>query len=251
VRGADDLTLYTAAERPDLDERADELTGEFWPEYNLHGDVSNVLWPLLDERFAEFQFVLADATDEVVAQGHMLPCRWDGTLEDLPDGIDAAMTQACGAGAPAPDAACALAAEIRPAHQGRGLAAEMLRAMAAICRRHGLRELIAPVRPNLKSRYPLTPIERYALWTRRDGLPFDPWMRVHARLGGRILRPAPRSMAITGTVAEWESWTALALPESGEYVFPDGLAPLRVDREADRGRYWEPNVWMAHTVRRD
>ena len=248
MRSPHGLTLYTAAERPDLDERADELTGEVWPEYNRHGDVMNEHWGDLDERFAECQFVLVDAAEEIVAQGHMVPCRWDGTVEGLPAGIDAAMAGAF-AGKGTPNAGCALAAEIRPAHQGRGLAPEMIRAMAALCRRHGLAGgLIAPVRPNAKARYPLTPIERYAAWTRPDGLPFDPWMRVHARLGARILRPAPRSLRITGTVAEWEAWTGLALPESGTYVFPDGLAPLEVDRERDLGAYWEPNVWMAHEV---
>jgi GNAT superfamily N-acetyltransferase len=247
VLAPDGLTLHTAAERPDLDERADELTGEVWPEYNRHGEVLNAHWPLLGERFGEFQFVLVDADEEIVAQGHMVPCRWDGTDDGLPEGIDAAVAGAFSA-TDAPDAACALAAEVRPSHQGRGLAAAMIRAMAGLCRRHGLASLIAPVRPSLKVRYPLTPIERYAAWTRDDGLPFDPWMRVHARVGGRILRPAPRSLHITGTVAEWESWTGLPLPESGTYVFPDGLAPLEVDREADRGSYWEPNVWMAHAI---
>jgi hypothetical protein len=53
-------------------------------------------------------------------------------------------------------------------------------------------------------------------------------------------------MRITGTVHEWETWTALALPESGAYVFASGLAPLNVDRDADLGTYWEPNVWMIH-----
>jgi hypothetical protein len=53
-------------------------------------------------------------------------------------------------------------------------------------------------------------------------------------------------MRITGTVAEWESWTGLVFPESGEYVFPEGLATLHVDRDADRAAYWEPNVWMIH-----
>ena len=78
-------------------------------------------------------------------------------------------------------------------------------------------------------------------------MPFDPWMRVHARVGGRILRPVPESLLITGTVAEWEEWTDMAFPETGSYVFPRGLAPLDVDREADVGRYFEPNVWMAHS----
>jgi hypothetical protein len=53
-------------------------------------------------------------------------------------------------------------------------------------------------------------------------------------------------MRITGTVLDWETWTGLALPESGDYVFPHGLAPVSVDRESDLGAYWEPNVWMIH-----
>ena len=65
---------------------------------------------------------------------------------------------------------------------------------------------------------------------------------------GRVLRPAPRSVRITGTVAEWEDWTGMAFPESDEYVFPGGLATLTVDREEDRGLYFEPNVWMVHRV---
>jgi hypothetical protein len=68
------------------------------------------------------------------------------------------------------------------------------------------------------------------------------------RLGGEILRPEPRSMRISGTVAEWEDWTETAFPESGEYVFPHGLAPLAVDRDQDLGLYFEPNLWMVHRV---
>jgi hypothetical protein len=124
----------------------------------------------------------------------------------------------------------------------------MIEAMGAIARRHGFRDLIAPLRPTWKERYPLTPIERYATWTREDGLPFDPWIRTHVRLGAEILKPEPESLRIAGTVADWEGWTGLPLPESGEYVFPNGLAPLRVDHEADRALYYEPNVWVRHSV---
>jgi hypothetical protein len=49
-------------------------------------------------------------------------------------------------------------------------------------------------------------------------------------------------------VAEWEEWVELPLPESGTYVFPHALAPLEVDREADRCEYWEPNVWVRHRI---
>ncbi len=66
---------------------------------------------------------------------------------------------------------------------------------------------------------------------------------------GEILRPEPRSLRIDGSVAEWEKWTGIEFPESGDYVFPRGLAPVAIDREDDVGRYWEPNVWMGHRAR--
>jgi hypothetical protein len=71
-------------------------------------------------------------------------------------------------------------------------------------------------------------------------------MRTHERLGARVATPLPRSLRITGTVADWESWTDLAYPQSGDYVFPEGLATVHIDRTADRGSYWEPNVWLIH-----
>ncbi len=47
----------------------------------------------------------------------------------------------------------------------------------------------------------------------------------------------PESMAITGSVEDWESWTEMRFPETGDYVFPEGLAPVRIDRERDLGEY--------------
>ena len=73
-----------------------------------------------------------------------------------------------------------------------------------------------------------------------------PGMRVHERLGARVSTPLPTSLRITGSVCEWENWTGLEFPESGDYVFPEGLATVRIDRTSDRGSYWEPNVWMLH-----
>ena len=73
-------------------------------------------------------------------------------------------------------------------------------------------------------------------------------MRVHERLGAVVLKPEPESLRITGTVAEWEEWTRTAFPESGDYWFPDGLATVRIDHTHDSGSYWEPNVWMHHTL---
>jgi hypothetical protein len=60
---------------------------------------------------------------------------------------------------------------------------------------------------------------------------FDPWIRVHTSLGGRPGPVLPRSLRLTGRVADWESWTRMRFPESGDYVFPAGLAPVHIDRD--------------------
>lgn len=106
--------------------------------------------------------------------------------------------------------------------------------------------MIAPVRPALKSRYPLRPMENFARWTRPDGLHLDPWVRAHQRLGASILGPAPRSMTITGTVAEREDWAQMSFPETAGYEVPDALGLVQIDCEHDRGTYVEANLWMRH-----
>lgn len=249
--GVAGLAAYTWSERPDLAERAEALEPLVWPEHNLHSDAEAAWWGRLGE-FADLQFVVVDeaGTGEVAAEGHCIPCLWNGTPEGLPGGFDAALEGGVRLGETdeRPTALCALAIEVHPSRQRGGLSSRMISAMAALGAAHGLSDLIAPVRPSLKERYPLTPIERYARWRRPDGLPFDPWMRVHARLGGEVLRPEPSSLRVTGTVAEWESWTGLAFPETGDYTFPRALAPVWIDREGDRGTYFEPNVWMRHRL---
>jgi hypothetical protein len=71
-------------------------------------------------------------------------------------------------------------------------------------------------------------------------------LRTHERLGADIVKVAPESMTVSGTVAEWEEWTEIALPESGGYVVPGALVPIVINRERDEGVYVEPNVSMVH-----
>ena len=241
-----EMNTVTVAERPDLVGPAWERTHDTLPEYNDHGDVLNVYWGRLTEERPGFQFHLLGEGDEILARARSIPVRWDGTVEDLPAGIDGAIARGFDEGDA--NTLCALVIMVPNDLQGRGLSAAALQAMRDIGGRHGFSSLIAPVRPSWKERYPLVPIERYAAWRRPNGMLFDPWMRVHERLGATILKPEPQSLRITGTVAEWESWTGMAFPESGDYWFPRGLATVAIDRDADRGSYWEPNVWMHHSL---
>ncbi|HZT67550.1 MAG TPA: hypothetical protein VFA11_17310 [Acidimicrobiales bacterium] len=245
------ILRFRFSERPELWDRIVGLSAEVWPEYNRHGDVLNRYWDRLYPEFPDYQFVLYDeSADEVLAEGHTIPVAWSGVPDDLGPGIDASIVagfhlRETGA---QPTALCALAAEIPPRHRRRGLAPVLLAAMADIGRAAGLPALIAPVRPSWKERYPLTPIDRYVRWVRADGAPLDPWIRVHTGMGAAIGPALPESMRITGSVHEWEAWTGMAFPESDRYVFPGGLAVVDVDREKDLGAYWEPNVWLMHTL---
>jgi GNAT superfamily N-acetyltransferase len=242
------LEVLTADARPDLWAESEATFHDVWPEYNQHGDVSGEYFGALVPRYAHLQFVVRDAeAEQVVARGRTIPFRWDGTLDDLPAGIDAMGLRAVRDPAP-PTVLSALAAEVLPDRQGSGLSRLVIGAMADRAAEAGFDALVAPVRPSWKDRYPLIPIEQYTTWTRDDGLPFDPWLRVHARLDATILRHEPHSMQITGTVDEWTEWTGMEFPADGWYVFPGGLATLEV--RDGTGRYWEPNVWMLHRVRR-
>jgi hypothetical protein len=63
----------------------------------------------------------------------------------------------------------------------------------------------------------------------------------------------PASIALKGnvfrgSVSDWERWTGLWLPDSGEYVVRGAMNPVSIDRERDEGVLTEPNVWMVHAV---
>jgi GNAT superfamily N-acetyltransferase len=243
------LRFPTGAERPNLLPRWRDLM-VVWPEFMHHDPVCNRLFGRVRTEYASLQFFSwDDETDELVAEGNALPAAWDGDPASLPDeGIDAVLEAGFADGGPEPNVLSALQIMVAPGRQGQGLSRRMVERMAEIGRAEGFSALIAPVRPSLKHRYPLAPIERYVTWRSADGTHLDPWLRTHERLGGEILEVAPRSMTIPGTIAQWEEWTGMVFPESGAYVVPGALVPVEIDRERDQGLYVEPNVWMVHRL---
>ncbi len=239
------------AERPDLDERWNEASKRVWPAFALHGETPNAYWDGLARHYPECQLYLLDGdSNTFMGIGNTVPVVWDGTPAGLPGGVDDVLLAAIrdrASQAPA-TTLCALQAGILPEFRQRGLSTVIIEAMRDVAASRGLADLIAPVRPNQKSMYPLTSMERYIQWQRPDGLPQDAWLRVHARLGAEIIGVAERSMEVSGTVADWEEWTGLTFPDSGPYVVEGALVPVIIDRATDSGLYVEPNVWMRHRV---
>jgi hypothetical protein len=246
------LSLVTVAERPELEGEMLRLGASPWPVFLNHGAVVMALWRFLYELAPEYQFALVDEqTGSLAAMGNCIPIRWDRDPQTLPDGgIDAVLQDgvACLREGATPTAVSALMIVVSPSQLGHGISRDAVRAMTEVVSRHGLGDLVAPVRPTEKHRYPLVPMESYMYWRRDDGLPFDPWIRVHERVGGEILRSASAAMRVTGSVAEWERWTGMDLQHSGVYVVPGALVPIEIDRERDIGEYLEPACWIRHRV---
>jgi GNAT superfamily N-acetyltransferase len=241
------VPVASYAERPDLAARLDEVE-DVWAEFIHHANL-NRHWHRLREDYPDHQLVLYDdEADAVLGRGQTLPFRWDGTFEGLPDGVEGVFRRVFEEHGVEPTTLSAIVAVLDPSARGRGLSSTIIEGMRGVAARYGLDCLVAPVRPTLKARYPLTPMERYVTWRRQDGQLLDPWLRVHERLGAEILGICPGSLVVTGTVAEWEDWTGMAFPDSGSYVVETALVPVEINHSADLGRYVEPNVWMRHPV---
>ncbi|SRR5258706_3041977 len=244
--------IITPNDLEDYRERVGDLSEICWPEFMLHDSIANKSWHELFDRFEEYQFAMLDMeTNRMAAMGNSLPFRWDKDLSELPEGgWDWVFLQAIGdhKNGVAPNIQTAIQIAIHPDYQSQGLSAMMVKAMRAIGESKGFNYLIAPVRPNQKSKYPLTSIDDYITWKTDDGLPFDAWLRVHVRAGARIIKPCHEAMTIRGKRAEWEEWTKLKFPQSGEYIIPGALNPMKMNIENDEGIYIEPNVWMVHEI---
>lgn len=227
------------------------LGAEVWPEFMQHDETVNKNWPNLYTDFLHYQFALA-AGNDIVAIANAVPLHWRKPFAALPDsGLDWAMKKAN------TDFKCGLKANvlvgieilINEKYQGRGISFEMMKIMKDIAKTNGIKNIALPVRPTQKCNFPLIPIADYLNWLNKDGLPFDPWLRVHIKIGGEIAGICQRSMDISGSVSDWEDWTGLIFPGSGDFIIDKALVPVHIDKRKNIGRYIEPNVWIVHEIK--
>lgn len=244
------VEVVTLAERPELEDAIWGLT-ELWPSFLLEDPIADLYYDRLD-RYAEHVLVALEG-DDVIARAFAVPFAqrevsgagllpsggWDTVvrwawLDSLTD-------------RPATHVS-ALEITVAPHYRGTGLAERLLAGLKASARARGVSGFVAPVRPSRKSLEPLTPMDVYAHRTRVDGLPADPWLRLHVREGGRIHGVCPHSMVIAGTLDDWRGWTALPFDRSGPVEVPGALVPVHVDVDQDHAVYVEPNVWVVHDL---
>ena len=228
----------------------DEVTLELWPEFMLHDPIANQNWAKLFEYFPEFQFSLI-INGQIAATANAIPYVWQEPIAELSEeGWDWVLEKGVNdyLAGKQPNVLNGLQIAVSQDYQRQGLSSIVLKEMINLARDNGFEYVTIPVRPSLKSSYPLITIDDYIKWRREDGLPFDPWLRVHVRAGGEIVKPCHRAMYIPGTIDEWEEWTGLKFYQSGEYVVKGALSPIQVNVKEDKGEYIEPNVWVVHEI---
>ena len=241
------MEIVTLAARPDLEARMWDLR-RAWPPFMLHDLVSDMYYANID-RWKE-HVLLAVEGQAVIARGFSVAFSMEDASRPEPpvDGWDGIIRWAYldGLAGRAPTHASALEIAIAPEARGQGLSTAMVEAMIANVDRLGFRQLLAPVRPSHKHLEPDVAMDDYIARKRPDGLPADPWMRVHARLGATTLFVCPTSMTIVGTLEDWRDWTGRSFDEPGPTHVEGALAPVHVDVARGYAVYVEPNVWMEH-----
>ncbi len=258
ITEASGLAVATFAQRPDLLSKVfgPEIQSAV-PEFMRHDPVSALYYGAGQlDCYREFGLASVDPAqpDQPVARAFSVPFAFrDGTRgrEELPDGgWDAVIRWADEdrrAGR-SPTAVSALEIMVAPPFQRRGVSRLMLTALRGNARRLGFADLYAPLRPTDKHREPLTPFADYVARRREDGLPHDSWVRSHFSAGAEIVKIAPCSMVIAGTIAEWSRWTGLGFTASGPAIVPGALSPIHVSLDQDHAVYVEPNLWVHHRL---
>jgi len=232
------LEIFSLRERPDLCPLVfSQDLQAVWPEFMRHDATAQLYFgPSLFVDYLDYAFGgLVDG--EVVGRAFSIPFAFniEGRTE-LPDG--------------GWDQVIRWAHEDRILPQARGIgnSLAMLDALKACAKKMRFAEMFAPVRPSQKHLVPRTPMCEYITLKRADGLPMDAWLRTHVGVGGRIVKIAPYSMTIVGTIAEWSQWTGAAFESSGEAEIEGALVPVLVSLEQNYGIYVEPNVWVRHPL---
>lgn len=244
--------ITTLAERPELADTVWNMP-DSWPEFMDHDPVAWSLFGPVTAAHRDFAVVATDDTGAVIGHGHSVPFSravagrdgdlpdtgWDQVLmwgnSDLRKGVE-------------PDTVSAVEISIHPEHQGKGLSGLLVKALRDNARAKGFSEMLAPVRPSAKHLEPHTPMSEYAYRVREDGLPADPWLRVHVRAGGTIVKVAAASMVIPGSLEQWRKWTGLPFDADGPVELPFALSPVHCDTAQGSAVYVEPNVWVRHEL---
>jgi hypothetical protein len=214
-----------------------------WPLYIQSTKAGLHYWPFLSqiEFFAQYQMLVVakeGGQEVVVASGSSIPFYWeraaDPDSEELPDSgwdgiqevgaegyfpvggvpeqIDISHGLLKGEPRLKPNALAALQITVAPELRGKGVADFLLQQMKVNAVTSGFQALVVPVRPTRKSEHPFVDFVTYLSWKKdtpggengREPEVFDPWVRKHIRMGGKIIKICWSAATVIGSAAKWK-----------------------------------------------
>ncbi len=206
----------------------------------------------LMEHYKDYQLCLVDRErDYVIAAANTVPLYTPNPYELPQTGWDWILRTAFETMDRQSNVLAGIAISVAANWRGKGIARRMIKAMQDLCTERGFDRLILPVRPSAKHRFPDVAIEDYIHWKNDRGQVFDPWLRSHVSMGGRIQGICSESMVVEEPVGFWEAWTGKSIEHSGQMAIEKGIVPVEIDMERNIGRYAEPNVWVVYPGARE
>jgi len=135
----------------------------------------------------------------------------------------------------------------------QGWANDVILEMRSLAQEKGLRALIIPLRPPLcyKKEYASMPMAEFAGLKREDGYPLDHWVRLHIRLGARILKASETSHQHVMALQDfYDQFSQDVLPDSGDVLIERNgeWYNVFVDRKRDFVLINQGCVWVQHEL---
>ena len=243
------LAIRSLADAPHLRKAASAIEQAAWSHlgYLSYTRAHYEYYAELIESYPEFQLCLVDEdAGYPVAVATSVPFACSGPDELPQEGWDWLVETAARNRHEQPNILGALAVSVPAVHRSKGYARVMIRSLLDLAEAKKFDGVVVPVRPSAKVKHPWVPIADYIGWTDEEGRPYDPWLRSHLSVGGKIVRPCERSMVVHEPIAFWENWSNQRFESSGAYPLEGALAPVKIDLDRKTGTYEEPNVWVAY-----
>lgn len=279
-------SLHSAASRPEMYGTLfdpNHAMSSLWPQFVTSTPTALQYWDKLSliPYFAQFQLIIlanesVTQRESVVACANSIPVFCP--LDDLPDGgWDAILQKGMDdfhQDKSSPNLLSALGVTVSREHRRLGLAELLIQALRDLARQRRFEWLVVPLRPTRKSEHPFADLAEYLTWKSDRGSSglapepdqiYDPWLRKHVMLGGKLLKIAPKSMSVEASGQQWTQWTGCDLSEMAkerhvrpkvtatgcefvELPIPGALVPVRYYPAEDMASYVEPNIWVVHSL---
>lgn len=252
----DEIVVRSLKELPSLKEEMDALSERSWhPSMTYGSEEQRQEWNDIHSVFADYQFgIVQKGSLKLIASGNCVPLRWIDSPSELPaQGWDWAIATSLSQNSLSiePNVLVALSICVEPEYRSKGISKIAIQQMKNIAAEKGFDRLFAPVRPMLKADFPQMNIAEYAQKVNELGQPYDPWIRAHCNSGAKISHVCNESMTIEAPLSLWTLWSGVNFLQSGSYIVPGLLSPLKANLDSGVGTYVEPNVWVHHLVSKD